>query len=134
MVGIWRDSDQALMASALVDPGTATTLGDWMYQSISPVQLSSGASYTAGAMYTATDSDSYVSNPTTVVTDPWITLTASVYPSTGSLGFVYPSLTNAGARGRHGPNFIVAAVPEPTTLIALGLGGMALARRRRAKR
>ena len=102
MVGIWDDS-QTLLTSGTATPG-GTVVGAWTYTSVTPVTLMPGVTYTAGAMYTATDNDNYRSNPT-VDTNPEVNITTSVFPASGSLGFVYPTNTSAG-NGRHGPNFL----------------------------
>jgi hypothetical protein len=108
-VGIW-DQAQALVASVTVDPATGTPVGQWTYAAITPVTLMPGQTYTAGVLYTATDNDSYLSGVSSLTTDPNVTWVQSVYPSAGSLGFVYP-VNNSTSNGRFGPNFIFTVVP-----------------------
>ena len=108
-VGIW-DSSQTLIASVTVDPATGTPVGQWTYASITPVVLNPGETYTAGALYTATDNDSYISGASSVTTAPEVTWVQSVYPSAGDLGFVYPALDSTSG-GRFGPNFLFTVVP-----------------------
>jgi hypothetical protein len=110
MVGIW-DASQNLVTSVTVDPSTGTVIGDWTYQSITPVTLTPGQVYTAGAMYTATDNDDYVSSADSVTTDPNVTFYNAVYPSAGDLGFVFPVEDSLGNNGRFGPNFTFTVVP-----------------------
>ncbi len=112
-VGIWDDT-QTLLASVTVTP-TSPTNGDWRYESITPITLNPGTTYTAGMLYTATDGDGYVSGPTSVVTDPDITVLNGVFPSVGDLGFVFPTEDSAGNNGRYGPNFTVMMVPVELT-------------------
>lgn len=102
-VGIW-DSSQTLVASATVDPASGTPIGDWTYASITPVTLNPGEVYTAGALYTTTDNDSFVSSATSLSTDPNVRWLVSVFPSAGSLGFTYPTGSSMSS-GRFGPNF-----------------------------
>lgn len=102
-VGIW-DASQTLVASATVDPASGTAIGDWIYSSITPVILTPGQVYTAGALYTGTDNDSYLSSVTSVSTDPNVRWMSSVYPSGPDLGFAYPE-SGSMTLGRFGPNF-----------------------------
>ncbi|HSL16655.1 MAG TPA: DUF4082 domain-containing protein [Methylomirabilota bacterium] len=108
-VGIW-DASQALLASATVDPATGTVIGQWTYAAIAPVTLMPGQTYTAGALYTGTDNDNYISGASSLTTDPNVTWVQSVYPAAGSLGFVYP-VSNSTSNGRFGPNFTFTVVP-----------------------
>jgi len=107
-VGIW-DSGQNLLASATPGPG-GTIVGDWTYASITPITLMPGETYTIGAMYAAGDGDSYISSASSATTDPDVTWLNSVYPASGSLGFVYPA-TDTSSFGRFGPNFLFTVVP-----------------------
>jgi hypothetical protein len=110
-VGIW-DAGQNLIASVTVDPGTGTIIGDWTYDAITPVTLLPGQVYTAGAMYTTTDSDSYISGASGVTTDPNVVWLNSVYPAAIDLGFVFPTEDSApSSGGRFGPNFTFTVVP-----------------------
>lgn len=108
-VGIW-DASQVLLASATVDPATGTVIGQWTYAAIVPVTLMPGQTYTAGALYTGTDNDNYISGASSLTTDPNVTWVQSVYPAAGSLGFVYPA-SNSTSNGRFGPNFTFTVVP-----------------------
>jgi hypothetical protein len=108
-VGIWDDS-QNLLTSVVVDM-TGTAVGDWTYESVTPVVLSPGTTYTIGALYTADDNDYYVSSASSMTTDPDVTWLSSVYPSVIDLGFVYPELEST-SYGRFGPNFMFG----PTSL------------------
>jgi hypothetical protein len=109
MVGLWRNSDMALLASATVDSGD-TLIDGFFYTPVAPVLLEAGVDYTLGALYTADDTDSYISTPTTVVLYQ-ISNTNGVYPAAGDLGFIYPELDSTNL-ARFGPNAIVGpAVP-----------------------
>jgi hypothetical protein len=110
-VGIW-DAAQALVTSVTVDPGTGTVIGDWTYAAVGPVTLTPGQVYTAGAMYTATDNDSYISSASSATTDPNVLWINAVYPAAGDLGFVYPTEDSSPSSvGRFGPNFTFVVVP-----------------------
>lgn len=128
MVGLWRNSDQALLASVSVD-STGTAVGDFFYESIAGVNLTAGNTYTIGAMYTATDNDFYISSPASVSLDG-ISATNGVFPASGDQGFVFPTSDSTNL-GRFGANFIWRPVPAPASMALLGLGGLVATRRRR---
>lgn len=128
MVGLWRDSDQALLASATVTPGS-TLIDGFRYESITPVDLDAGGRYTLGALYTPTDGDSYISSPSSVALFQ-ISDTNGVFPASADLGFAYPTEDSSNL-ARFGPNAISVPIPAPASLALLGLGGFAAARRRR---
>jgi hypothetical protein len=110
-VGIW-DETQNLIASVTVDPSTGVAIGDWTYAPITPVTLNPGQTYTAGATYTSDDDDSYISGASGVTTDPAVTWLNAVYPASGDLGFVFPTLDSSPTSGgRFGPNFTDEVVP-----------------------
>ena len=127
-VGIWENSTQTLIASVSVD-SSGTLLDGFYYAAITPVALSAGTAYTLGAMYSADDDDSYWSTPSSVTLDPAFTGNNGVFPSSGNLGFVYPS-SNSGNLARIGPNALFI-VPEPAEgwLMMFGLAGLAVRRR-----
>jgi len=103
-VGIW-DSTMTLIASTTVTP-TSTVLGEFRYEAITPVALSTGMVYTIGSLYTPTDNDNYISSASDVVTASGVTWINAVYPSAAELGFVFPANDSAtGSKGRFGPNF-----------------------------
>jgi hypothetical protein len=126
-VGIWDDT-MTLLTSNTVTPGGSTQIGQFNYEPSPAANLVPGVTYTAGAMYTATDNDSYISSPSSITTAPEITVIQGVFPSAGSLGFVFPT-NNSTNLGRYGPNFLF--VPGPGAAALFGLGGLIAARRRR---
>lgn len=126
-VGIW-DGSQMLISSTTVDPATGITVGNFMYQSVPGVALIPGQTYTIGALYFSGSNDQYASGVSNLVTAPEVNWVQSVYPSAGSLGFVYPEL-NTTSGGRFGPNFLY--IPSPGALALLGMGGIIALRRRR---
>ena len=128
-VGIWQNDTMSLLTSNVVTPGSPAT-GDWNYEPTTSVVLMPGIEYTAGAMYASDDGDVYVSNPA-ITTATEVNILNGVFPSAGSLGFVYPENDSAGNSGRYGPNFLFRPIPAPGAMALLGLGGLLAARRRR---
>lgn len=128
-VGLWTIGG-TLLASASVD-STGTLLDGFYYNSIGAVNLTAGSDYVLGAMYTASDSDTYFS-PGSFTTNS-ISLTEGRFPDAGDLGFVFPTSASPGNAGRIGPNMMAdaTAVPEPAGLLLVGLALTALAATRR---
>jgi hypothetical protein len=132
LVGIW-DSNQDLLGSVSVD-STGTLVNDFYYAPVDPIAITAGNVYTLGALYTATDNDSYLSSPTSMPL-MHISNTNGVFPSAGDLGFVYPANDSTNL-ARLGPNafFTTQVIPEPSSLALLGLVGLGLVLRRRKLR
>lgn len=130
-VGIWNIDTGDLVVSAVAGPG-GNVIGQFTYASVANSELNVGANYVIGAMYTATDGDSYISGASSVSMDPTINFGGGVFPTAGDLGFVMPGEWSGGtSNGRFGPNFTFVPVPAPGAMALLGLGGLAAARRRR---
>lgn len=129
-VGIWNATTQALLGATTVGPG-GNVVGAFTYADVADFTLVTGQQYVIGAMYTATDNDSYISggvtNFTTSADVNWI---GGRSPTIGSLGFVFPEVTSTGI-GRFGPNFLYTPVPAPGAAAALGVFGLLATRRRR---
>ncbi len=124
-VGIWVTSTQQLLVSATLDRNDPiTNLFHW--QAVTPVALQAGVTYTIGGGDASGDNDWYLSGASTLNMDPKITWLASRYPSTGGLGFVFPTQTTSSF-GRFGANF--AFVPEPASVVLCVLALVALRRR-----
>lgn len=134
-VGIF-DSNGALIASATITNGStpvasAASFGHWLFEDIDNVTLQPGQ-YTIGAFVTDLSADRIVSNAV-IATMPQITYLggranfdeSSLHdPVNGPFDGFEPSL--------FGPTFTARAVPEPSTLLLVGAGALALLRRRRA--
>ncbi len=130
-VGVWRNSDMALLGMATVD-GTGTFDNGWFYEDVAPIAITAGEQYTLGALYTVDDGDTYWSGPSSIAL-AHVSATNGVSPLAGELGFVYPE-TDSTNLGRLGPNAIFSSVPEPGTIGILAFAGLGLlARRRRVK-
>lgn len=129
MVGLWNSSGD-LIVSTTVD-ATGDFIDGFYYESVAATAITAGEQYTLGALYTATDSDSYVSGATLDLMH--ISNTVAVFPSEGSLGFVFPANESAGNPGRLGPNaiFTTEVIPEPGTFGLLALACLGMMNRRR---
>ena len=110
IAGIWDDT-QTLLADATVGPSSPVVSG-FRYQTITPIVLMPGTTYTIGAVYTSTDDDAYISGASGLTTATEVVWMNAVYPSGGSLGFAYPTMDSAASsQGRFGPNFLFTVVP-----------------------
>lgn len=127
-VGLWRNSDQVLLASTTVSSADTLFNGFW-YASVTDVQLVQGGEYTLGAVYAGDDNDSYISGPSSITTSS-ISGTTGTEPGAGDLGFIYPPVTSGGNLGRIGPNALYI-IPEPSSLALCCLGLLVFGRRRR---
>jgi MYXO-CTERM domain-containing protein len=130
-VGIWDLGTGNLLVEGTAGPG-GNVIGAWTYTSVADTTLSVGSTYVIGAMYSATDGDSYISSASSVSMDPTINFGGGRSPLAGDLGFVLPeTFGGATSLGRFGPNFTFRPVPTPGAMAVLGLGGLVAARRRR---
>ena len=133
-VGLW-DSTGTLLASVSVD-NTGDLVGDWRFESITPVNLTVGQTYVVGgqggADYTGIVSAT-VDPRITYITDLY-TITSLSDPLTEPL--VTEGYTSPSSAGWFGANMELSPTtptPEPGTLALAGLGvaGFLAARRRK---
>lgn len=138
-VGIWRTSDEQLIASVTIPVGTGAPLDDgFRYQSITPVTLAAATQYRIGAValsgfipFLHQASGTFASELTIIGN--------GVQENDNINALVFPAQLNGpGNEDRYfGPNFQFGGtpIPEPSTLVLMGIGGMALlcsGRRRKA--
>jgi hypothetical protein len=120
-VGIY-DSSGTLLLSGTVVPGDPLIDG-FRYTTVAPFVLAAGAGYRIAAV---TGADAYAYNPNSFAVDPAISYVRSRYTASSTL--VFPTGTDT-LTGYFGPNFEFEAVPEPATLLLVGIGLGAVARR-----
>ena len=140
-VGLWDGTSSALLASTTVTSGStlvasADASGDWRFESVAPIVLGPGV-YIIGAYYPVgpfggTALDGGLASATVITTIPEVSFVTS-RGSAGAFG-IPGALGGTYAPGVFGPTFSVARsvtpVPEPGSLMLLGVGGLACAARR----
>jgi len=143
-VGLWTNSG-TLLGSATVSSGLSGELiGEFRYADLgSPIVLTSGSSYILGAFYSTTGGEPLRDRSDTYQSNKWPTMDTSyasfyIYGNSSqaridanALGF--PNMGPIVGNGYIGPNLYFAAVPEPSSIALLLVGGtaMGLLRRRR---
>ncbi len=129
-VGLWAPNG-SLLASSIIVPGS-TLFDQTRYESITPVQVFPGQTYSVGVFYDGNlgleVADSFIGG--SVQASPEI---LSVTVASGSGGFTAPIPESGLPVGAYlGPNFRYdGRVPEPSSWLLLGLGGLLLAARRK---
>jgi Domain of unknown function (DUF4082)/PEP-CTERM motif len=126
-VGLWT-SGGTLVASTTVLT-TSPLTGGFRYEAIAPTLLLSGQSYVLGAEYYSPFADLYRQSATSATFDPAISFLGDTRNDSAG-GFSFPGTLTTNT-GRFGPNIqFEAAVPEPASVFLMGLGAVALIRRR----
>ena len=120
-VGLWRDSDQALLASATVPNGTAGTLiSGFRFQAISPLMLTSGTAYRVGAFYSLTGDKLRNAIPTPAAD---INMVINTKTNNSDVSLTYPSGLNNAWRSTANFTYLV---PEPSSLVLAALALLSL--------
>jgi hypothetical protein len=118
-VGLWN-STGTLLGSVTIQTNSPLT-GDFRYEAITPVALTSGSTYFLGSEVSDPFSDFYTTGAGSIITAPEITFLNTARNSSAG-GFSFPSITGNG-NGRFGPNFqfqvVSTPVPEPTSILSL---------------
>lgn len=123
-VGIF-DMSSNLLASTTVT-SSDSLIGHFRYASITPLYLAAGRYMIAST----TGSDNYTWGTVGFYTDPNIAYVTDAFTSSTSL--VAPTGGSNGlSDGWWGPNMLLHPVPEPASMAVLGLGLLAVVRRRK---
>lgn len=140
-IGIWRVSDQALLTSTTLGPGTGDPLlGEFRYAEITPILLSPGETYAIGYqsannipmsefVQTPNPGDFQVDPATTYVMHVWSADPGFRFPDIGNI-LNYPNTC-------FGPNFQFSVIPDvipapgAVLLGSIGVGLVGWLRRRR---
>jgi hypothetical protein len=134
-VGLWNSSG-TLLASAFVSPSGTVTDSQWIFSSITPVQLTAGDTYYVGAQggwdYTGANTQATFSPDLTFLFDQYANT------DTSSSDLAFPNLSESDGpteAGWFGGNVELAATPtpEPDTFLMMGSGLLALAGMARRK-
>jgi Domain of unknown function (DUF4082)/PEP-CTERM motif len=138
-VGLW-DSSGTLLASLTVPAGTAAPLdssGKFRYVLLgSPVSLPVATGYRVGAVAVQDSLDQQFYNQTGLTSAAGVSYGGGAFINNGGAFLTFPSSNLTGQGGFSGGSFIIGSAtsaPEPGTLalLALGMAGGIIARRRR---
>jgi hypothetical protein len=136
-VGLWSASGTLLASQnvTLQSPSYTSPQGSaFRFESIQPVTLMAGNSYTIGAEYTPElylDFYTYSLRAGSVVNS--CIRYGSAVQGPNNTGLVFPSTVVADKTGFFGPNFLFEPVPEPRTVYLLATGLVILGFRFRRK-
>ena len=131
-VGLWNSAG-VLLASTTVSAGVVNPLdatGKFRSQAITPLFLAPGNDYVVAAVFLVGSADLQAINMTGLVMGAGLTYGQTRFNNNGVNSLSFPTNTISQV-GLPGGSFIYTPVPEPATLVAIGLGGLMLLLRRR---
>jgi hypothetical protein len=144
-VGLWTLSGTLLGSVTVTSTSTpvASTSPDgrWLFESLALPLLLGPGDYVIGADYPSEtfDNDTVITGTDAPATATGLTFVGGRFTSAPGPGLDFPDLSFTTSGGHFGPNLLfgpAAIVPEPSTFILAGLGGLSLAglaRHRRRK-
>ena len=131
-VGLWK-ADGTPLGNVTVLAADALT-GQFRYHALtSPIPLDIGATYVIGAFVPG------ILNTSDPGNDPWknggaVTFSADVntlgprYNISNPGALTFPEQTNGTPVAYTGPNLLYTIIPEPTSFVLIGMGGIAFSR------
>jgi hypothetical protein len=128
-VGLWTDSGVLISSTVIPSGASAPLTSGFRFQSITPIQLTSGQAYVLGATL-KNDGDRARFGVSDLVVAPEFTYSGTRVSSPGS-GFAFPEPLPAVARGTFGPNLMFTVIPEPSTIMFAVLAFVTQSLRRR---
>lgn len=129
-VGLFDSANPGVaLATAVIPAGTGATLIDGTrFVGISAVQLNPGTSYYLLADNNTLDNYAYANGIVTFSPEVnWTSYSYTVANDILDASVLHPG----GLAGNLGPNFRYGIVPEPASMAVLGMGALALIRRRK---
>lgn len=137
-IGIWRVSDQALLTSTTLGPGTINpVLDEFRYTEITPLLLSPGETYAIGFQWADSFGTSdYVQTPELGGFQFHSAINIVARVSSRNPGFIFPDRVYLGGiegTPQFGPNFQFTVIPAPSAIFlgSIGVGLISWLRRRR---
>lgn len=124
-IGIWRVSDQALLTSTTLGPGTINpAIDEFRYTQITSIHLTPGEMYIIGFQWAGSVLTSdWVQSPHSgnFQVDPFITIGNPVSNNSTDPGFRFPKKVER-LSFPFGPNFQFTVIPAPGALLLCSIG------------
>jgi PEP-CTERM motif len=138
-VGIWNPAG-TLLTSILIPAGVAAPLdGMFRIEVIAPINLPVGNGYIVGGQNFAASTDLMAcgsggpcDGPLVQTVDPRLSFVNATFSNPG--GFIEPTSFSIAHEGFFGPSFSAAPIPEPSSMLLLGIGLIVVASAMRYRR